>query len=172
MKKNIYSFFFLISSICISCHNDHTNQISMNPNYLNGNKMNPAFLNVVDSFIKTDNQTKHDIRIEVYTNIENLELIQFFIRDVDPKYNLENKTQFILKYKNRTIYLYTSIDKIMTQNTNIKNRSYSQTLRNWYVELKQKDNQVIDKKYFSDKYIIQKLDTSGYNVNKIEPIFR
>ena len=172
MKKNIYSFLFLISSICISCHNDHTNQISMNPNYLNGNKMNPVFLNVVDSFIKTDKQTKHDIRIDIYSNIENLELIQFFIRDVDPKYNLENKTQFILKYKNKTIYLHTSIDGIITRDTNIKPKSYSQTSRNWYVELKQKENQVLDKKSFNDQYIIERIDTSGFYLIKVEPVFR
>lgn len=168
MKSKI-TLLCIISVMGISCNKiDKISKPEKDNNvYIDSDRLNPAFLNVLDSFIRSDDKINHEVFVILSSDIGS---INFNIVDVDSLYAESNASVCQMIYKDRRVYFYTALDFLLKPAESTKRRPCDRNARRWYVEM---ENQIgINDAGLkgNNEYHVKLIDTSGNKIHFVEPV--
>ena len=170
MEKLIYVVCVAFTLLFFSCGNKELNQETQILFKPDNKELNPIFLNVIDSFIKMNNNPEYDVFIDIFSNVG---VIYFSIKDI----HIDKKSisSHFLYYKGKKIIINTALDELMIDKSLHSEKAYTLFTRRWYVELKENVDGLREYRSAIKDYTIQRIDTSGlswYGIKFVEPIIR
>jgi hypothetical protein len=170
INKLMHILLIFMMFLCSNCSRKADSNDGNVTFFIRKSELDPVFKSVLDSFILKNDNPKFDICIDLYSNYTDL---YFYIKCVYPKFDSINCDQSYMFYKNRKIYISSTIDKM----SNPIKKSKQNTIKCWYVLLKSDSECAIKESalFKNNNYVIEKIDTTGrsvYGVEMVEPILK